>query len=242
MNKIIIWIVVAVIIIGGFLLFGGKKSAPEETISPLILTDGNAVNAASQPAGSSVVVSLVVLKDPGYVVIHEDAKGAPGTVIGNSKLLEGENRNITVELTRASRDNETLYAMLHMDDGDGVYEFPGDDGPIKSDEGNIILMKFVIGEEAEPMAREISVSGDQFFFSPSSVSLKAGEKVKLTFRNVGSIVHNWKIEGLNIGTKTIGGGQTDTIEFTVPATGNYTIFCSVPGHRQAGMVGILTSE
>lgn len=31
-------------------------------------------------------------------------------------------------------------------------------------------------------------------------------------------------------TKMIGGGQSDTIEFTAPAKGNYEFLCSFPGH------------
>ncbi|MEX1212860.1 MAG: plastocyanin/azurin family copper-binding protein [Balneolaceae bacterium] len=41
-------------------------------------------------------------------------------------------------------------------------------------------------------------------------------------------------------TEMIGGGETSTIEFTVPETpGEYTFVCTFPGHYQAGMVGIL---
>lgn len=54
--------------------------------------------------------------------------------------------------------------------------------------------------------------------------------------------HNWIIERQGVGTQTIAGGQSDTIEFTAPAAGTYTYFCSVPGHRERGMVGTLTVE
>jgi len=42
---------------------------------------------------------------------------------------------MVVMLTRETQVGETLYAMLHSDDGDGTYEFPGDDLPIKNEEG-----------------------------------------------------------------------------------------------------------
>lgn len=41
-------------------------------------------------------------------------------------------------------------------------------------------------------------------------------------------------------TKMIGGGETDTIEFTVPETpGEYEYVCTFPGHYFGGMKGIL---
>ena len=41
-------------------------------------------------------------------------------------------------------------------------------------------------------------------------------------------------------TEMVGGGESSTIEFTVPETpGDYDYICTFPGHYQAGMVGIL---
>lgn len=99
--------------------------------------------------------------------------------------------------------------------------------------------EMVVEEEGE--VREITVEGDQYSFSPSSISLKKGEKIKLTFNNVGSFPHNLTIEGLGIATKTIGGGETDSIEFTAE-DGTYTTFCSVGNHRAQGMEGVLEVE
>ena len=100
----------------------------------------------------------------------------------------------------------------------------------------------VIGEVSEEKvieAREITVSGSEFIFNPSSITLKAGEMVRLIFTNKGSAPHDLRIEELGIGTKVIRAGETDTIEFEAPSSGEYTFFCSVPGHRKAGMEGKL---
>lgn len=94
----------------------------------------------------------------------------------------------------------------------------------------------------ESSVKETSVAGDEFSFNPASVSFEAGEQVRLTFRNIGQAPHNWTIAGVNIKTKTIGAGQTDVVEFTAPEAGSYEIFCSVPGHRAAGMAGTLNVE
>lgn len=90
--------------------------------------------------------------------------------------------------------------------------------------------------------KEINVVGTEFSFNPSSISVKAGEKVKIIFKNNGGAPHNLALEGLGITTKTVGGGQTDVLEFTAPSSGTYTFFCSVPGHRASGMEGSLKVE
>lgn len=90
--------------------------------------------------------------------------------------------------------------------------------------------------------KEITVVGTEFAFSPSLITVQAGEKVKLIFKNEGRASHNLVIEGLEVSTKTIGGGQTDTVEFTAPASGTFTFFCSIPGHRSSGMEGSLKIE
>ena len=89
---------------------------------------------------------------------------------------------------------------------------------------------------------EINVSGNEFSFSPASINVKAGERVKITFRNIGRAPHNLVLEGLGITTKTINGGQTDIVEFIAPSAGTYSFFCSIPGHRSAGMEGSLKVE
>lgn len=97
-------------------------------------------------------------------------------------------------------------------------------------------------EVTVPEVKEFIVSGTEYSFSPSSISVRAGDQVKVTFQNTGRIAHNFVVEGLGVNTRTIGGGKTDTVEFTAPTSGTYTIFCSVPGHRAAGMEGTLEVE
>lgn len=85
--------------------------------------------------------------------------------------------------------------------------------------------------------REITVDGDEFKFTPASLSLMAGEKVRLTFNNKGKFPHNLTIDELGVATKTIKPGETDGIEFTVSKTGNFEMYCSVGNHRAQGMEG-----
>ena len=97
-------------------------------------------------------------------------------------------------------------------------------------------------EEEKVEIKEFEVSGSEFSFEPSSITVKAGQKVKIKFKNKGNAPHNLVIEGLGVGTKTIGNGQKDVIEFTASIPGKFAIICSVPGHKEAGMEGSLIVE
>lgn len=93
-----------------------------------------------------------------------------------------------------------------------------------------------VSEEAAA-GREIVVSGSEFKFSPASISLTKGETVKLTFKNTGTFPHNLTIAELGVATKTIGGGEEDSVTVTADETGSYTFYCSVGTHRSQGMEG-----
>ncbi len=78
----------------------------------------------------SVTIAQVVSDGPGWLVVHTDASGKPGPVLGYSPVSDGENTNVVV-LIDSSDATQTLYAMLHSDAGTvGTYEFPGPDGPV----------------------------------------------------------------------------------------------------------------
>lgn len=95
------------------------------------------------------------------------------------------------------------------------------------------------GQEQTVLAKlpEIIVSGDEYKFSPSSITLAAGEKTKITFKNVGSAPHDFTITELGVKTAVISAGEEISVEVTAPRSGEYTFFCSVGNHRQLGMEG-----
>jgi len=133
------------------LFFRPAQVEEEQTGGPSsgLLVGSNAVYAADQKPGDAVSISMAVLQTAGYVVIHEDNNGAPGAILGASAILEqGQSEGVSVFLSRASQDGEALHAMLHVDNGDGAFD-PAQDGSVKDDQGNIILMRFNISSTAE---------------------------------------------------------------------------------------------
>jgi plastocyanin len=78
-------------------------------------------------------------------------------------------------------------------------------------------------------------------FTADTASAKAG-KVTIAFTNASPVPHNLAIaqgsKQLGV-TPTFSGGGTKKLVLKL-AAGSYTFYCTVPGHRQAGMQGTLT--
>jgi plastocyanin len=86
---------------------------------------------------------------------------------------------------------------------------------------------------------EIAADESELKFDKTELTTKPG-KVTIDFTNPSSVPHDFKIEadGKEIGgTETVASTEaTATVELE---PGTYTFFCSVPGHREAGMEGTL---
>jgi plastocyanin len=88
----------------------------------------------------------------------------------------------------------------------------------------------------------VSISADPsgaLKYEETDVSATAGS-VTIDFTNMSSLPHDVTIEGNGAsgGTDVITGSSTSTTIDLQPGT--YTFFCSVDGHRAAGMEGTLT--
>jgi plastocyanin len=98
------------------------------------------------------------------------------------------------------------------------------------------------GESSGGGAIKISApEGADLAFEQKDVTAKAGTDT-LEFDNPQSLSHDVKIEdssGKEVGgTELVSGGSATASVDLKPGT--YTFFCSVPGHREAGMEGTLT--
>jgi uncharacterized cupredoxin-like copper-binding protein len=61
--------------------------------------------------------------------------------------------------------------------------------------------------------------------------------VEVVLHNDGTVLHDLRIEDQPFILEAPA-GQTATSQITLEA-GRYQIFCSIPGHREAGMTGVL---
>jgi plastocyanin/mono/diheme cytochrome c family protein len=93
------------------------------------------------------------------------------------------------------------------------------------------------GEEG---AQEVSVTMHDIFFDPAELSIPADTDVVIKLENQGASVHDFSIDELNIAV-TLNPGESGEVTINAPA-GTYEYYCSIPGHKAAGMVGTLTVE
>ncbi|MEK7077717.1 MAG: hypothetical protein AAB928_01305 [Patescibacteria group bacterium] len=91
-----------------------------------------------------VYVDKVILNRPGFVAVYENPYDKYGTLVGTSRFLTaGEHRYVAVDLVKEYQPGARLYAILHQDTGDAIYNLV-QDPTIKDQRGLDILDDFRI--------------------------------------------------------------------------------------------------
>lgn len=88
--------------------------------------------------------------------------------------------------------------------------------------------------------KEIAVDSFSFGFSPSTIRVKAGEKVRVNVTNKGGF-HDFAIDAFNVKVQTPA-NQTTAVEFTPDKPGTYEYYCTVGNHKAQGQKGTLIVE
>jgi len=102
-----------------------------------------------QTTSDQVMIQSLTFKESGYIVIHLSVDSKPGAVIGHSALYQpGTYNNVSVSVDSLQGGENMLFAMLHTDDGDQTYEFPGDDLPTKAGD-NIVVKPLTVTKAAQ---------------------------------------------------------------------------------------------
>ena len=120
----------------------------------------------------------------------------------------------------------------------------------------VVVIAFAVGEcnardanapgvdanQASPSST-VNVSLTEFAITPSRIDAPAGRPFTIHVSNNGTAVHTFTFAG---GGRTFDTGNVQpgaTADLPVPAlpSGNYQAFCSIPGHRDLGMVASITA-
>jgi uncharacterized cupredoxin-like copper-binding protein len=92
-------------------------------------------------------------------------------------------------------------------------------------------------------ASEVDMEMGEMYFDPDSVSADAGSSLTVNLENAGSQMHDFTID--DIGGESVDvdvpAGESDSVTLDIPEdAGEIEFYCSVPGHREAGMEGTIT--
>jgi nitrite reductase (NO-forming) len=90
-------------------------------------------------------------------------------------------------------------------------------------------------------AAGVVLEASEFKFVPDAVTIEADEETTVTLVNKGIVEHDFTVDALGVKI-AVPIGKTASGVISGAAPGTYEFYCSVPGHKQNGMVGTLTVE
>jgi plastocyanin len=80
------------------------------------------------------------------------------------------------------------------------------------------------------------VEMDDFYFEPTVLEGKAGQKVTLELKNEGKTEHSFTIDSQNV-DQELGPGEEAEVDVTIPKSGVVSFYCRF--HKSSGMAGAL---
>ncbi len=193
-------------------------------------------------AVSAVVVSFIGLKVKGF-----PGRALPAVVLYFAVLVVGattfsvlhaqdEEHHKEAELEHA---NEVFEAEGH--------EEPGSKAAAEAEESGEAEQAEEEGSPAAPATKgpggtlQLAADTSAIAYDKTELTSKAG-KVTIDFTNPAALEHDVAIEAEDgkelAASEVIAEGKTSVS--TELAPGTYAFFCTVPGHREAGMEGVLT--
>lgn len=159
-----------------------SKNQKQEKKNIIIIDD--------QRPGEMVVINKSYTKVDSFIAIHENDNNTPGKIIGVSKLLNKnvEYSGLRIKLDRPSKKGELLFAMVHKDNGNGKFNFPGEDLPLKDQNNKILIKPFNIisiedvknknTNNTKPKNELKVITYTDKGFSPVRVEIKQGDTIK----------------------------------------------------------------
>ncbi len=112
-----------------------------------------------------------------------------------------------------------------------------------------------------PAGQSLGLEMTDLKFSTTALVAKSGELLEVALANNGSIEHDFSIaklpgeKALRVGDKDtdvakgknevhahLRAGQTGAVRMRASSPGAYEFFCTVPGHKEAGMKGTFTVQ
>lgn len=184
--------------------------------------------------GGALAVSAVLVSFLGLRVQKFPGRAAPVVALGFVVLIGA---TAAFAVLHAQDEEEAKAAELSAANKEISKE---EASPVEGEAESAPAPKPAPAAKGPGGALQLAASPTALAFDTTSLTSKPG-KVTIDFNNPATLEHNVAIEqdGKEIATsETISQGKTSVSADLAP--GAYTFLCTVPGHAEAGMEGVLT--
>lgn len=93
------------------------------------------------------------------------------------------------------------------------------------------------GSDDDSAADALTIVATEYEFIPAEVTIPADTPTEIVLVNEGIVEHDWRIDELDVEIYAAA-GESASANVTA-AAGTYDVYCSIPGHRDLGMEGVL---
>lgn len=90
----------------------------------------------------------------------------------------------------------------------------------------------------EMVDNELLVRATEFSFTPTSIRVVVGQKIKITLDNSGQEEHDFEVVGTSIHIHAAP-GEKSSMTVSINKAGYYQVICTLPGHKEAGMTAAI---
>ena len=131
--------------------------------------------------------------------------------------------------------------------------------------GLLVIALFLLSTSCSTNSQgiEVTVNVGEFAYDPSAITVFSGQVVALTLKNNGALEHDFVVEKIKASDiqgnmvshdghmandmgqmnydlhVSIPPGESAVLRFTPTESGAYEFYCTVAGHKEAGMAGTL---
>lgn len=92
----------------------------------------------------------------------------------------------------------------------------------------------------EPLMKFVGVGGDIDGVVNPTLTANVGDELIINIINGARMLHDFKIDAFNVNSgEIIEADEVKTVNFVVTQPGDFEYYCSITGHKEAGMLGLL---
>lgn len=196
--------------------------------------------------GIALAVSAVLISFVGLKVKSFPGRAFPVVILWFALLVGGATIFSVLHAQDEEHHKEAEFEHAGEVFEEEDHEEPGSKASAEAEEAGKVEQAEEQGKPAAPAAKgpggtlQLAADPSAIAYDKTELSSKPG-KVTIDFKNPAALEHDVAIEAEDgeelVASETIAQGETSVSADL--AAGTYTFFCTVPGHREAGMEGKL---